>query len=29
MRWDRQRSWQADPGIRLSLDALFWDRATR
>ncbi len=29
VRWDRERSWQADPGIRLSLDALFWDRATR
>lgn len=28
-RWDRERSWHADPGIRLSLDALFWDRASR
>jgi hypothetical protein len=29
LRWDRERSWHADPGIRLSLDALFWDRAAR
>ena len=29
MRWDRQQGWHPDPGLRLSLDALFWDRASR
>ena len=29
VRWDRAQGWHPDPGIRLSLDALFWDRATR
>jgi hypothetical protein len=27
VRWDRQYSWKADPGIRISLNALFWDLA--
>src|SRR5512139_1479915 len=27
MRWDRKYDWSADPGIRVGLDALFWDLA--
>lgn len=27
VRWDRQYDWQADPGIRIGIDALFWDLA--
>jgi len=27
MRWDRDRNWHADPGIRFGIDALFWDLA--
>ncbi|MBV6424524.1 MAG: hypothetical protein NAOJABEB_02335 [Steroidobacteraceae bacterium] len=27
VRWDRRYDWHADPGIRLALDALFWDLA--
>ncbi|MGE0580621.1 MAG: hypothetical protein AB7P31_00605 [Steroidobacteraceae bacterium] len=27
VRWDRQYGWQADPGIRIGIDALFWDLA--
>jgi hypothetical protein len=27
VRWDRQYSWNADPGIRLGFNALFWDLA--
>lgn len=27
VRWDRLYSWKADPGIRISLNALFWDLA--
>lgn len=27
VRWDRQYDWDADPGIRIGLDALFWDLA--
>lgn len=29
VRWERDYGWHADPGIRVSLDALFWDRASR
>ena len=29
VRWERDYGWHADPGIRISLDALFWDRASR
>ena len=25
VRWERDYGWHADPGIRISLDALFWD----
>lgn len=27
VRFDRERQWSADPGIRIGLDALFWDLA--
>ncbi len=27
VRWDREYGWQADPGIRIGIDALFWDLA--
>ena len=27
VRWDREYAWQADPGIRIGIDALFWDLA--
>jgi hypothetical protein len=27
VRWDRKYGWEADPGIRIGLDALFWDLA--
>ncbi|MBK7116569.1 MAG: hypothetical protein IPH71_11215 [Proteobacteria bacterium] len=27
IRWDRQYGWSTDPGIRVGLDALFWDLA--
>ncbi len=27
VRWDRQYDWKADPGIRVGIDALFWDLA--
>jgi hypothetical protein len=27
MRWDRQYDWSTDPGIRIGIDALFWDLA--
>ncbi|HNR23204.1 MAG TPA: hypothetical protein PKL49_09285 [Steroidobacteraceae bacterium] len=27
VRWDRRYDWDADPGIRIGLDALFWDLA--
>ena len=29
VRWDREYDWEADPGIRIGLDALFWDLARR
>lgn len=29
VRWDREYDWDADPGIRIGLDALFWDLARR
>jgi hypothetical protein len=25
VRWDRQYNWKADPGIRIGINALFWD----
>lgn len=28
VRWERDYDWDADPGIRISLDALFWDLAS-
>jgi len=27
LRWDRRYDWSVDPGIRVGLDALFWDLA--
>ncbi len=27
VRWDRQYHWKADPGIRVGINALFWDLA--
>lgn len=27
VRWDRRYDWSADPGIRVGIDALFWDLA--
>lgn len=27
VRWDREYDWKADPGIRIGIDALFWDLA--
>jgi hypothetical protein len=27
VRWDRSWKWSADPGIRIGIDALFWDLA--
>ncbi len=27
VRWDREHDWNADPGIRLGIEALFWDLA--
>jgi hypothetical protein len=27
IRWDRKYNWSTDPGIRIGLDALFWDLA--
>ena len=27
VRWDREYAWRADPGIRIGVDALFWDLA--
>jgi hypothetical protein len=27
VRWDRRWNWSADPGIRIGIDALFWDLA--
>ncbi|MEJ0098235.1 MAG: hypothetical protein WDO12_00170 [Pseudomonadota bacterium] len=27
VRWDRSYGWSADPGIRIGIDALFWDLA--
>jgi hypothetical protein len=27
VRFDRERQWSADPGLRIGLDALFWDVA--
>jgi hypothetical protein len=27
VRWDRSWNWSADPGIRIGIDALFWDLA--
>lgn len=27
VRWDREFDWRADPGIRLGVEALFWDLA--
>lgn len=27
VRFERQRDWRADPGVRLGIDALFWDVA--
>lgn len=27
VRWDRKYDWKADPGIRLGINALFWDLA--
>ncbi len=27
VRWDRAYNWSADPGIRIGIDALFWDLA--
>jgi hypothetical protein len=27
VRWDRQYAWKADPGIRIGINALFWDLA--
>ena len=27
VRFDRERQWSADPGVRIGLDALFWDVA--
>lgn len=27
VRWDREYGWRADPGIRIGIDALFWDLA--
>ena len=27
VRWDRKYDWSADPGIRVGIDALFWDLA--
>lgn len=27
VRWDRRYDWEADPGIRIGIDALFWDLA--
>lgn len=27
VRWDRDYRWDADPGIRIGIDALFWDLA--
>lgn len=29
VRWDRDYDWDSDPGIRIGLDALFWDLARR
>lgn len=29
VRWDRQYGWSADPGIRIGIEALFWDLARR
>lgn len=29
VRWDREYGWDTDPGIRIGLDALFWDLARR
>jgi hypothetical protein len=27
VRWDRKYDWSADPGVRIGIDALFWDLA--
>jgi hypothetical protein len=27
VRWDRDHNWQADPGLRVGINALFWDLA--
>lgn len=27
VRWDREYDWHSDPGIRIGIDALFWDLA--
>jgi len=27
LRWDRQYAWKADPGVRVGINALFWDLA--
>ena len=29
VRWDRAYRWSADPGIRIGIEALFWDLARR
>lgn len=29
VRWDREYRWSADPGIRIGIEALFWDLARR
>ena len=29
VRWDREHRWSADPGIRIGIEALFWDLARR
>jgi hypothetical protein len=29
VRWDREYRWSADPGVRVGIEALFWDLARR
>jgi hypothetical protein len=29
VRWEREYGWNADPGIRLGIDVLFWDLSGR